>query len=217
MSGFLRKYLDPADRLGEILFGLIMALGIVGAVRLAEEEVSKRSLFIAVLGCNLAWAVVDAVMYVLVALFESGRRARLARKMVHGSSDAEALAVVRGELDPQLEHLASAEARTAFYADILKTVRTSGEVRPSLSKEDLLGGVAVALVILLATFPILVPFLVVADTTTAVRCSEGISVAGLFLLGWWWGRVVGTNPWKVGILLTLIGGLLVGLTILLGG
>jgi len=31
------RYLDPADRLGEILFGLIMALGFTGAVRLGLD------------------------------------------------------------------------------------------------------------------------------------------------------------------------------------
>ena len=30
---FIRRHLEPTDRLGEILFGLIMALGFTGAVR----------------------------------------------------------------------------------------------------------------------------------------------------------------------------------------
>src|SRR4030095_1923207 len=34
MPTFIQRYLDPDDRLGEILFGLIMALGFTGAVRL---------------------------------------------------------------------------------------------------------------------------------------------------------------------------------------
>ena len=32
MRDFLRHALDPVDRLGEVLFGLIMALGFTGAV-----------------------------------------------------------------------------------------------------------------------------------------------------------------------------------------
>ena len=47
MRAFLRHALDPADRLGEILFGLIMALGFTGAVRLGREEADNHALFVA--------------------------------------------------------------------------------------------------------------------------------------------------------------------------
>jgi len=36
LGRFIQRKLDPADRLGEILFGLIMALAIIGAVRVGE-------------------------------------------------------------------------------------------------------------------------------------------------------------------------------------
>jgi VIT1/CCC1 family predicted Fe2+/Mn2+ transporter len=215
---FIRRSLDPSDRLGEILFGLIMALGIIGAVRVGEEAASNRSLFIAILGCNLAWALVDAVMYVLVALFERGRRAHLIRKVQANPSDAAALELIRSELDDSLEPLATPEARQGFYAEVLKSVRTAeAPKKAALQRGDLLGGAAVALVILMATFPILLPYLLIADTTRAVRLSELIAVTGLFLLGFQWGRLVSANPWKMGAALTVIGGILVGVTILLGG
>ena len=72
MRTFIERYLDPATRLGEILFGLVMALGFTGAVRLGYEEADNRALFVGIFGCNLAWAIVDGVMYVLTALFERG-------------------------------------------------------------------------------------------------------------------------------------------------
>jgi len=34
MRSFIQRHLNPADRLGEILFGRIMALGFTSAVRL---------------------------------------------------------------------------------------------------------------------------------------------------------------------------------------
>ena len=42
MPSFIRRYLDAADRLGEILFGLIMALGVTGAVRLGLEKLRNQ-------------------------------------------------------------------------------------------------------------------------------------------------------------------------------
>ena len=50
MRAFIQRHLDPADRLGEILFGLIMALGFTGAVRLGHEEADNRALFIGIFG-----------------------------------------------------------------------------------------------------------------------------------------------------------------------
>ena len=87
MRAFIRRYLDPADRLGEILFGLIMALGFTGAVRLGHEAADNRALFIGIFGCNLAWAIVDGVMYVLTALFERGRKARLVREVLRAPTE----------------------------------------------------------------------------------------------------------------------------------
>ncbi len=214
---FVLRYLDHAGILGEILFGLIMALGIIGAVRLGVDNLTNRSMFIAILGCNLAWAVVDGVMYVLVDIFEQGRRHRLARRIQAESSDEKALQLIHEELGEQLEPLSSQEALKTFYADVLRNVRGAGPLKSSLSKETFLGGVMSAFVIMVATAPILIPYLVIPEPRTAVRISEGIAVALLFLLGAWWGRVVGTSSFKVGIALTTIGGVLVGITILLGG
>lgn len=214
---FVHRHLDPAGRLGEILFGLIMALGIIGAVRLGVEDLSNRTMFIAILGCNLAWAVVDGVMFVLVALFEQGRRYRIARRIQAGGSDEEALGLIHQELGGSLGRLSSPEALRLFYGDVLKTVRGAGPLRASVSRTDLLGGIASAFVILVATAPILVPYLVIRTPLVAVRASEGVAVALLFFLGVWWGRVVGANPFMTGSILTLIGGALVAVTIFLGG
>ncbi|NJN52420.1 MAG: VIT family protein, partial [Gammaproteobacteria bacterium] len=98
MIVFINRTLAPADRLGEILFGLIMALGFTGAVRLGLEEADNRTLFVSILGCNAAWGVVDGVMYVLVQLFERGRRFRLART-IQRTGDEEATALVAAEYD----------------------------------------------------------------------------------------------------------------------
>ena len=58
--------LSPVDRVSEMLFGLFMALTFVGAVSVAESGQDEiRKMFAAALGCNLAWGLVDAVMYLV--------------------------------------------------------------------------------------------------------------------------------------------------------
>ena len=80
-----------------------------------------------------------------------------------------------------------------------------------------MGGVAVTLVILLATFPVVVPYLVVSNPELAVRLSNLIALTLLFLLGAWWGHVVGGRSFRIAAGLTLLGVVLVLVTIALGG
>ena len=217
MRGFIRGNLTPADFLGEVLFGLIMALGFTGAVRLGHEEADSRALFTGILGCNIAWAVVDGVMYSLTELFERGRRSRLAKRVKAAPDDAEAMRLIAEEVDPAMEAMSSPEARQVFYRDILSNVRGQGTVPAHIRGEDIKGGAAVALVILLWTLPIIAPYLIFERAETAVRVSNGVALVLLFGLGMWWGKVIGAGPFKVGAGLTLIGLILVGVTIALGG
>src|SRR5436305_11043806 len=86
MRAFIQRHLDPSTRLGEAMFGLIMALGITGAVRISSAESTNRELFVAILGCNLAWGVVDGVMFALLALFERARKYRIVKEALNSPS-----------------------------------------------------------------------------------------------------------------------------------
>ena len=217
MRSFVQRHLDPADRLGEVLFGLIMALGITGAVRLGREQADNHALFVGIFGCNLAWAIVDGVMYVLTALFERGRKARLFREISRAPSEAAALQRIGDELDGPLLDLTTAEERGQLHRWILMVLRRAEPAAPGLHRADLLGGVAVALVIVVATFPVVTPYLLVTNPHLAVRLSHLIAVTLLFLLGAWWGRVVGGRSLRIAGGLTLLGLTLVLITIVLGG
>ncbi len=217
MRDFLEHYLDPADRLGEILFGLIMALGFTGAVRLGHEAADNRALFIGIFGCNLAWAIVDGVMYVLTALFERGRKARLVREVLRAPSDEAALQRIGNELDGPLIELTTPQERAQLHRWTLAILRREQPEVLRLHRADVLGGVAVALVIVLATFPVVVPYLLVSDPNRAVRLSHLTAISLLFLLGAWWGRVVGGRSIRIAAGLTLVGTTLVLVTIALGG
>jgi hypothetical protein len=56
--------LDPGERMGELLFGLIMVLTFtLGAgIELAGDRDETRSLLIAALGSNAAWGIIDGAL-----------------------------------------------------------------------------------------------------------------------------------------------------------
>ncbi|HEX7374650.1 MAG TPA: hypothetical protein VF277_06720, partial [Steroidobacteraceae bacterium] len=79
-DNFASRYLDAGSRMGEILFGLIMTLTFtLGAGLVIQEEGREgaRAMLVAILGCNLAWGVIDGIFYVLGQLFERGRLLRI--------------------------------------------------------------------------------------------------------------------------------------------
>lgn len=217
MRAFIQQHLDPATRVGECLFGLIMALGITGAVRLGSSEISSRELLVAVFGCNLAWGVVDGVMYVMLALFERGRKSRIANCIVAAPDDAASIEFIRAELERRLEPLTTSEERAQIYRWVLELAKRSSREPPRVCRADILGGIAVAGLVLLATLPILVPFLLVSNVGVAVRISNVIALGMLLWLGLWWGRAVGANPYRISAGVTGVGLALVLITILLGG
>jgi hypothetical protein len=74
----IHRHLDRGEALGEVVFGLSMVLSFtVGARLLAlEEGFDTTELVVGAVGCNIAWGVVDAALFVLGALYHRSRRAR---------------------------------------------------------------------------------------------------------------------------------------------
>lgn len=194
-----------------------MVLGITGAVRFGMAEANNRELFIAVLGCNIAWGVVDGVMFVLVMLFERGRKSRIVNGVLNAPTDEAALQRIHDELGDRLESLTSPAERSQVYRWVLDLARRSEREPPRVLREDILGGIAVGLLILVFTLPVVLPFLLFTNTTTAVRISNTITLSMMFGIGWWWGRTVGVSPLRMGAGVTGIGLVLVLITIALGG
>ena len=83
--------LNPVDRIAEVLFGLIMVLSFTGAISAstdAREDV--RELLWAALGCNIAWGLVDAIMYLMNVAIERGHSITVIKKIHESKSPDEA-------------------------------------------------------------------------------------------------------------------------------
>ena len=89
--------------------------------------------------------------------------------------------------------------------------------RAHLDKGDWLGAVGVFLLVFLSTFPVVIPFIFMHNAGLALRLSNGIAILMLFLTGYAYGKCVERRPWLMGISMVVLGGVLVGLTIALGG
>lgn len=211
-----RRLLDPVDRVSEILFGLIMALTFTCTLSVAEAgPVEVRTMLVGALGCNIAWGLVDGVIFLLMNLIERARGAKLihAVRATRDRVQAERLIVealqpvVAASLDgPGLERL-----RAHLLEMPVDTLRTSPR------REDWLAALGVFLLVVLSTFPVAIPFMLIEHPGTALRVSNAVAIAMLYACGAILGGYAGRPRWRAGLAMAVLGSALVAITIALGG
>ena len=208
--------LQPVERISEILFGLVMALTVTGAVSVATaDRVQIRTMLFAALGCNLAWGIIDAGMYLMARLGERGRNA-LAAKAVRATTDREAARrIIADELPEPLSSLLQSAQLDSVRQGIEQI--PASQLRPRLRGPDWLGAFGVFILVVLSTFPVVIPFIFIDDVRSALRISNALAVVSLFLCGFFFARYAGLHPWLTGLIMVAIGIAMVSITIALGG
>lgn len=211
-----KRVLEPIERVSEILFGLIMVLTLTGSLSVAEVgRETVRTLLISALGCNLAWGVIDGVLYLMGCLAEKGR-ALATLLAVRKTSDPDAAQrLIAGALPPLVASILQPPELDTIHRRLRQLPEPRVPAR--LGKQDWLGAAGVVLLVFCSTFPVVIPFLMMRDAVRALRISNAIAIVLLFLTGCVFGRAVGRGPWAMGSMMVLLGGVLVGLTIALGG
>jgi VIT1/CCC1 family predicted Fe2+/Mn2+ transporter len=219
IRSFIGRYLDPDDILGEVLFGLIMTLGFtLGAGLIVKEgKDAVTQMLLGVVGCNVAWGLVDAAMYIIGSMFDRSRKARLLESIQKSATDDDALLIVGQELDPSLEPFTTQTDRRHLYQAVLTRLRNIAPERTHLNKADIYGAIATFGLVFLSTIPAVVPFLIITDRFMALRVSDLLLLSVLFLVGYHLGRALHTNPWILGSVVFLVGLVLVAIVIVLGG
>lgn len=219
-GSLMHRYLDPATSLAEILFGLIMTLTFtLGAGIVIEDEGREgaRQLLIAVIGCNVAWGIIDGALYILGQLFTRGRVRRLARSVQGAPDDRSATAVVAEELDGFFAEITQAPERDALYLRVATHMRAKPITANSVRKDDVLGALTSFWLVVLTSVPAAIPFLLFDNARFALRVSNAILLALLFITGCLWARFTLGKPWLVGLGFLIGGATLVAVAIALGG
>lgn len=207
--------LDTVDRVCELCFGLFMALTFVGIVSATTTEPEPGKLmFLTALGCNLAWGLADAVMYLVRTLTDRGRRLSLALA-VRASDATEGVRKLRDELAPAMRGLV-ADADLEPVRARLAAVPSLPD-RPRFKARDFAGAGGVFLMVVLGTFPVALPFVLFADAKLALLVSRILTLAMLFAAGIALGRHAGYGGWRAGLAMTVVGVLLTAAIIALGG
>ena len=207
--------LDPIDRISEILFGLFMAVTIVGSLSIATAGTNEvRTVMTAALGCNIAWGLVDAVMYLVRTLTERNRDLALARELL-GADTETANRLILAALP---EHVAAMIGPAELEGMRRRLVTLDVPRHAGLAFEDYLAAAGIFVWVVVATFPVVIPFLLTDDASFAMQESRIITLAMLFGAGFALGRTAGhPHPLRTGLVMMLCGAVLILAVMALGG
>jgi hypothetical protein len=211
-----QRVLDPVARVSEVLFGLIMALTFTGTLSAATADRAEvRTLLIGVIGCNIAWGLVDAVMYLVRTATDRGRQLTLVHA-VRAAPDAErGRALVRRELLAALPRVTTEAQVEAIRERLLALDAVPGKVE--LDGRDAMAALGIFFIVVLSTFPVVLPFAFLADADVAKWVSRGLALAMLFFGGLALGKYAGYGSWKAGAFMAVLGSALTVAIVALGG
>ena len=208
--------LDLQSRISEGLFGMIMVLTFTGTISVStsgKQEISE--LLWAALGCNLAWGLVDAIMYLMDELFGRARNVTQLKRIKKSKNRLETREIVKENISPLFADLMGNEDIDRL-GDKLKRLPDITVVESLTAKEFVVAG-QIFLLVFFVTFPVALPFIFLDDVSMAMRISNGIALVLLFAGGFALARYSGMRPVLTGVVYATIGIFLVSLTIALGG
>jgi hypothetical protein len=216
---FVVRYLDPASRLGEILFGLIMVLTITltAGLTAADGKEGVRQLLWAAVGCNIAWGIIDAVMYIMNCITVRNTKVQLIEAVQSAPDTSTALNLIEENIEPELQEFLPAEEVEGMSQSMLNHIRKAKVTTPKLTRDEIYGAIACFWLVFISCLPAALPFLFFSQPHLALRLSNFLLIALLFLVGRKWAQFAGTNQLLTGGAMVAIGLALVGLAILLGG
>lgn len=207
--------LDPIDRTSEVVFGTLMAMSFSGTLSVATAgEQDVHMMMLAALGCNLAWGLTDAVMYLVAALTEERRKLSLLERLHKAKDNAEADRLIADELPPRLQSHANPAVFESLRRSLMQVNAEEGRV---LTLRSLRDAGQVFVLVALSTFPIVLPFMLVEEPVHALRLSNLLGLLTLFVSGYLLGRYAGGKPLRFALGMSLIGALMIGAIIALGG
>ena len=196
---------------------MVLTVTLTAGLTVAEGREGVRQLLLAAIGCNLAWGIIDAVMYIMNCVTVRSGKVRLVRAVQSASDEQSALALIQEEIEPELQELLDSQEADALSRSVLKHLAHAKIATKTLSKDDVYGALACFWLVFISCLPAAVPFFIFSQPRFALRVSNFLLLVMLFLVGQKWAQYAGTNRFAAGSAMMTIGLILVGVAILLGG
>jgi VIT1/CCC1 family predicted Fe2+/Mn2+ transporter len=208
--------LSPVDRISETLYGVIMTLTFTCTMKIAvADDTTVKDMMVAAIGCNIAWGIVDGVMFVMAANSEKGHSLMILRFIQQTKNPSQAIDVISEELPSTIAETLKPDDLEGIRKGLLKVPIPKRKM--GVKSSDIFTAAGIFVYVFISTFPVVIPFAYMHDDRRALRTSNGVAIVMMFICGWILGRYAGGRPWITGVAMSLIGILLVLIAIMMGG
>src|SRR6185295_10300177 len=176
------RLMSPIERVSEILFGLIMALSFTCALSVTEtDRIGVKEMLFGAIGCNIAWGVIDAIMYLMIEISQRGRNVAILNYVKNTHDEEKAREFIVETLSPEIAAIIKNQSLENIRRDIIQAGPKTA--RSGISGRDLKMALGIFLLVFLSTFPVALPFALIHDVRLALRISNGIAIILLFIGG----------------------------------
>jgi hypothetical protein len=219
--------MDPGSAAIEGFFGLIMALDVSNILRLAligqTPDIIMYTLTVAILGCNLAWGLADALINSLSNYYTNIKQYHFSEELRATPSDQAALALAKqtlmADFGPVELELMDDQALDSLSKEVVRCARAKPLSRPKAGKTELMIGIITVAMNLLFALPILAVYYFITPfgVNLATLLANILGLVLLFLIGYYLDKKVGRHHMYSGMLMALMGFVLLAIIIALGG
>ena len=165
---------------------------------MADGPEGVRQLLVAAIGCNVAWGIIDAVMYAMDCITVRSGKMRLVEAVQRAPDTASALKLVQNDIEPELQELLNPKDAEAMSQSVLKYIQAANISRTTVTKDDFYGAFASFLSRLCLVCAGGAAVSLFVSPAFCASCFQLPSYCASFLVGRKWARYVGTNGWLTG-------------------
>ena len=155
----LRKVLlSPVDRISETLYGLIMALTYTCTFKIVVADKTQVSEMLwSAIGCNIAWGLVDGIMYALTANSQKGHSIVVLRFIKKTKNQDKDRKIISDELPSLIASAVKPNDLEEIRRQLLKIPEPPRKTISTIT--DILTAMGIFIYVFLSTVPVVIPFL----------------------------------------------------------
>ena len=151
---------------------MVLTVTLTAGLKAPEGKAGVRQLLLAAIGTNIAWGIIDAVMYILNSMIVRRGKIRLVEGVQHAADSRAATALVQDQFEPELQELLDPKDAEALSKSVLKHIAGAHITKKVLTKNDFYGALACFWLVFVSCLPAALPFLIFSEPTLALRISN---------------------------------------------
>ncbi len=202
--GIVRKT-GPSLAVQEVLYGFIMALIFVTAARIGifDFGYDRERLVALIVGMNLTWGAIDAIVFYMLGVFEQKRFIRVMSN-TDGLDDELRVRILLDSFSGTPLDILDPKSEEEACRRILKLDLENPEEQ-ALDRKDLMHScIGCFIITALTIIPVVLPIIVIGNLDLALTVASMVSSVILMAVGYALGPMVGVERWKLALILTAI-------------